>query len=251
MARRLSSYLSFALSGIVALSFATAEVSVPLPDAQRTNGEQTLKALDWLGKATSGSLVQVLGTNGQLILRGAIVSNDGYFVTKASEAPAQGTFKVAWPDGTQCEARTIRIDSGLDLLLAHAPKTTGIPVVWKTTETLTCGDWIAAATSPREDNGCPLRLGVASARRRSVKDNGVAMGIKMEDTAADKGVLIVEVATTSPAEAAGLREDDLLLALDAQHAVWQLFNHGRGKAERDLFVARDIPGAREGRGGIG
>jgi len=220
-----------------------AEVVPPLPDALRTNGEQTLAALSWLDKATAGSLVQVLGSNDKTIVRGAVISNDGYFLTKASEAPQSETFTVAWPDGSHCEARRIHADAALDLLLARAPKTTGIPVTWKPSVSLAAGDWIAAATSPRE-GGCPLRLGVASARRRPVTGHGVAMGIKMEDTAADKGVLIVEVASTSPAETAGLKEDDLLLALDGAPVnrsvqVKNLISHLHPGEEVKLHVRRD------------
>ncbi|MDB6116313.1 MAG: hypothetical protein JWO08_94 [Verrucomicrobiaceae bacterium] len=212
MARTLPSFL-FYLCLIVTAPL-RAQLSAPLPDAQRTNGEQTLSALSWLDKATAGSLVQVVGGNDKTVLRGAILSTDGYFLTKASEAPPTETFTVTWSDGSRCEARRVHVESALDLLLAKAPKTTGIPVTWKSSAALTRGDWIAAATAPREGNGCPLRLGVASAKRRPITGHGVAMGIKMEDTAADKGVLIVEVASTSPAEVAGLKEDDLLLALD-------------------------------------
>lgn len=245
MARPFPSSLYFGLGfALLAVSPLPAQVIPPLPDALRTNGEQTLAALSWLDKATSGSLVQVLGTGDKPLLRGAILSTDGYFLTKASEAPQTDTFTVLWPDGTRCQARRVHTDLVLDLLLARAPRTTGIPVTWKPSIRLASGDWIAAATTPREGGGCPLRLGVASARRRPILGHGVAMGIKVEDTAADKGVLIVEVASTSPAETAGLKEDDLLLSLDGAPVnrsvqVKNLISHLHPGQEVKLHVRRD------------
>ena len=242
MVRRAHSLLCLFIGLLLAGRCVLAESSAPLPDDQRTNGERTLAALSWLDKATSGSLVRVLGTGGKPVLRGSIVSNDGYFITKASEAPQEVMFNVAWPDGSECKARCIRIDTELDLLLAHAPKTNGIPVTWKTSKTIAAGDWMAAATGHRE-GGCPLRLGVASARRRPVLGRGVAMGIRMADTITDKGIRIVEVASTSPAEAAGLKEDDFLMSLDdapVSHSseVKKLISHLYPGEEVKLHIRR-------------
>ena len=191
-----------------------AETGALLADAQRTNGEDTLSALGWVDKATAASLVKVLGPDGRLLLRGTLVSDDGYFITKASEAPQQGSFKVVMPDGHQCDARTVRVDSSLDLLLARAQMSAGMPVNWKPSKGLAMGDWVIAPTTAKEKEGCPLRLGVVSASRRAIQGGGVAMGVKLEEPATADGVLIVEVAKDSPAEMAGLQVDDLLLTLD-------------------------------------
>lgn len=243
MTARLTLFLT-ALLCCAGLQRAGAQTSAVLPDEDRTNGEHTLSSLSWLDKATTGSLVTILGRDGRPLLRGALISEDGYFLTKASEAPAQGSFNVLWPDGSQCAARTIRIDSAMDLLLARAPKTSGIPVVWKDAKSLAPGDWLVAASTAREQGACPLRLGVLSARRRAIPGNGVAMGIKMEDTANDRGVLIVEVASTSPAEAAGLKEDDLLTAVDdapvnRSFQVKNLISHCQPGAEVKVRVRRE------------
>jgi len=228
---------------LLCLGFASAETTVPLRDSMRTNGEDTLSALSWLDKATAQSLVQVLGPDGNLLLRGAVVSNDGYFITKASEAPQQITFQVVWPDGSKCEARTVRIDSSLDLLLAHTDKVSGIPVNWKASTSLAMGDWVAAATTPRAQDGCPLRLGVASAKRREIKSIGVGMGIILEELATADGVLIVEVAKTSPAEAAGLKQEDRVLSVDDSpvnqpRQVRNLISHLKPGGQVKLHVRR-------------
>ena len=236
----------------MAYTSAFGEVMAPLADTQRTNGETTLSSLTWVVTATARSVVEILGADSKQILRGAIISNDGYFVTKASEAPQTARFRVAWPDGTQCEARTVRVDTKLDLLLAHATKTSGIPVNWKQSTSLALGDWLVAPATPRDKEACPLRMGVVSAKRRPIKGAGVAMGIKMNDPATADGVLIVEVAKTSPAETAGLKVDDLLLAIDdapvnESRQVKNLMSHlnpgkqvklhvRRGDTEKDISV---------------
>ena len=251
MARRIETAVVLIAGAMIAASGVQAQTPSALPDGQRTNGEQTLATLGWLDKAASPSLVQVLTADGKLAARGVILSNDGFFLTKASEAPTSSTFTVAWPDGSQCQARRVHTDRDLDLLLAKAPRTTGTAITWKASTALAPGDWIVATTMPR-DRGCSLRLGVVSARRRPITGYGVAMGIQMNDTSINKGVLIVEVASESPAEAAGLLQDDLLMALDDEPItragqVKQLisqFHAGeevrlrvrRGKAESDFRV---------------
>ncbi len=252
MARRTPTALAWIAAAILCASAGVrAQTTQALPDARRTNGEDTLTALSWLEKASAPSLVQVLDGDGKLLARGVVVSNDGYFLTKASEAPKTSTFTVAWPDGSRCEARRMHSDPGLDLLLARAPRTSGIPITWKSSTSLNPGDWVVAASTPR-DNGSSLRLGVPSARRRPIADHGVAMGIRMNDTRLSKGVLIVEVASESPAEAAGLLQDDLLIELqdtpitrsDQVRQIISQFHAGeevklrvrRGESETDFRV---------------
>ena len=250
MARRIPTALVWIVAAMLCAGV-QAQTSQALADARRTNGEDTLNALGWLEKASAPSLVQVLDADGKLVARGVVVSNDGYFLTKASEAPKTSTFTVAWPDGSRCEARRMHSDPGLDLLLARAPKNSGIPITWKSSTSLTPGDWVVAASTPR-DNGSGLRLGVPSARRRPIADHGVAMGIRMNDTRLTTGVLIVEVASESPAEAAGLLQDDLLIELqgtpitrsDQVRQIISQFHAGeevklrvrRGESETDFRV---------------
>ncbi len=236
---------------LLAGTAARAQNQASLPDEQRTNGEKTLAALGILEKAAAPSMIQVLTSDGRLAARGVILTNDGYFLTKDSETPHSPAFTIAWPDGSRCEAHRVHVDATLDLLLAKAPRTNGVPIAWKASTSLGAGDWIVSATTPAPQ-GCTLRLGVASARRRRIGGGDVAMGIRMNDNQATSGVLIVEVASESPAEAAGILQDDLLVSLQDEPVsrsgqvkqIISRFHAGeevklrvrRGKAESDFHV---------------
>jgi len=59
--------------------------------------------------------------HGKTLQLGVVVSEDGYVLTKASEAPVGHRFRLAWADGRGV-ARVVRVDTDLDLLLAKSDR---------------------------------------------------------------------------------------------------------------------------------
>lgn len=190
----------------------------PLPVALRMNGREGLASLSMIRSVAAPGAVRVLDDHGKTLQLGVVVSEDGYVLTKASEAPVGHRLRLAWADGRQGMARVVRVDTDLDLLLAKSDRDTVTPMAWQASAKMGPGEWVVAMTQA-DDADLQLRLGCLSAKSRGIPSHGAAMGISMEDTPGGEGVLITEVASESPAESAGLLPDDLLLAMDGEPVV--------------------------------
>lgn len=185
----------------------------PLPAEQQTNGTQTLDAVSLIRGTTRPSVVQIVNEKGETAQLGVVVSNDGYVVTKASEVPGFDLV-FAWSDGTQSTASVVLVDRGLDLLLAKADRTDTVPITPASSLDVERGEWMTAFTKPNV-GPMSLRLGNISASRRRIEGHGAALGIRMANTSTD-GVRVESVASESPAAVAGIKRDDVVIALDDQ-----------------------------------
>ncbi len=190
-----------------------------LPPEQRTNGGQTLAALSALKPLTLDCTARIESVLGRPICTATIVGADGYILTKASEVPELEKVRIRLVDGRTTTLREVHRDVKTDLVLAQAVGITGLHAVsFGSSKALTLGQWLCSTA----DTGREPRIGIVSARRRSIPGAGAALGIRMDDNAAKsaKGVRIIGIATDSPAEAAGLHEGDVLLKI-AGEAVAQ------------------------------
>lgn len=197
-----------------ALSFA--QEAEPLAADQQTNGARTLDAVSLIQGTTRPSIVQIVDEKGETAQLGVVVSHDGYVVTKASEVPGFDLV-FAWSDGTQSAAAVVLVDRGLDLLLAKADRTDTVPITPASSIDCERGEWVVAFTKPML-RAMALRLGNISASRRRIEGHGAALGIRMSNTATE-GVRVVSVASESPAAAAGIKNDDVVIALDDQPVI--------------------------------
>ena len=206
---------AFRLSTLIILAAvaAHAQDAEPLAPDQQTNGARTLDAVSLVQGTTRPSVVQVLTEKGETAQLGVVVSEDGYVITKASEVPGLDLV-FAWADGTQSAASVVLVDRGLDLLLAKADRSDTVPITWATSTKCERGEWMLAFSKPASGH-MTLKLGNISASRRRIDGHGAALGIRMDDSR-ESGVRIVEVASESPAEAAGIKSEDVLIALDDQ-----------------------------------
>lgn len=204
---------AFAIALVLVASALPAQDAAPLPPDQQTNGLRTLDALSLVQSTTRPSIVQIIDEHGDTAQLGVVVTSDGYVITKASEVPGLDLV-FAWSDGTQSAASVVLMDRGLDLLLAKADREDTIPITWASSTQCDRGEWMLSFTKP-STSAMAVRLGNISASRRGIVGHGAALGIRM-DNSRNTGVRIVEVASESPAEAAGIRTEDVLIALDDQ-----------------------------------
>lgn len=207
--RRVSGWGMIAVVGMFGLRSLSAQ-SV-LPDAQRTNGTETLKAIANLQSKVAPSSVQ-LGQERDKTLTGIIVSSDGYILTQATDAGSLKPMQVYLPDGSNVEARSVTRDEKLDLLLVKIERTGLQAVAWGESLSLKAGQWLTSLTNRGRD----VRLGVVSATRRSIPNSGAVIGIRFGFDDDDPGVLIEEIADNGPAALAGLMADDLMMAVDGK-----------------------------------
>jgi serine protease Do len=206
-------YLSVALS--LAKNPAQAEARAPLSATARTNGAQTLAAVAALQQRLQGSSTKVIDSEGLTVSAASWVGAEGYFLTKASDTPQLEKCKILIGPKNAAAIREIHRSVIHDLVLAQAVGVSGLPALSFETKAKSTayGQWLIAPVK----GGQEVRIGVVSALRRKIPGNGAAMGVRMDDrTPGGKGVRVSGVAEDSPAAAAGLMEDDVLISLDGK-----------------------------------
>jgi len=190
-----------------------AEPSRPtLPHEDRTNGKQTLAAVEKLKPLTVACAARVESLLGRTICTATIVGEDGYVLIKASEVPELQKTRIKFSDGRSADLREVHRETRLDLVLAQAVGISGLRAAsFGGAHSLTLGQWLCSVAGA----GTETRIGIVSAKFRRIPGEGAAMGIRMDEKASKdgKGVRIVGIASESPAEAAGLQEDDVLITI--------------------------------------
>jgi len=188
-----------------------AGMRAPLTPAERTNGTETLSLVEPLGTQTAAVTACIVNKDGKQQTTATWVGDDGYLLTKASDAPRLEDCRVRWAEGMEAMIREIRRDPVHDLVLAQAVGVTGVTAVeFESAPAPTYGQWLVAPAK----GGKEFRIGVLSAQRRRIPGMGAAIGVRMDERSADgKGVRIIGIAEDSPAAAAGLRANDVMLEL--------------------------------------
>ncbi len=194
-----------------------AEPRLPLRPEERTNGAESLSGLDFSAAQARRNVAKITNLTGRYMIAGTWLDKNGYLVTKASELPHSSLAMVQGAGEQTFKLREIRRDPLLDLVLMQVvgfkPEVNLSPEMLAAPQTPTFGQWLASPT----DGGDAFRIGVLSAQRRKIPGMGAAIGVRMESANAKekskKGVRILGVAEDSPAAAAGLRTDDVLLEL--------------------------------------
>src|SRR4051812_12894103 len=115
-----SACVTFALL-LAATSLACGQ-SIVLPEEQRTNGADTLKALAEVQQRASASSV-LLGSSEAKSLAGVVVSLDGYVLTQASDTGPLKPLRAFLPGGVSCDVREVKRDDELNLLLLKIERT--------------------------------------------------------------------------------------------------------------------------------
>lgn len=184
-----------------------------LPDAQRTNGADTLKAASVAQSRATASAVVIGETRDSGSQQGVTISEDGYVLTKGDEAGAIKTWRAWFADGSQAEARVVKREEKLGVTLLKVEHKGLAAVTWGDSKSLGPGQWLCCLANHVKD----LRLGVFSAKRRAIPDSGAVMGVRFGPSEkGDEGVIIEEVAPDGPAHKGGLRADDLLIEFNGK-----------------------------------
>lgn len=219
-----------------------------LPLEQRTNGAQTLAAVARLRPHTLDCSARIENKRGQTLCAATIVGADGYVLIKASEVPDPADACVKFSDGRTANLREIRRETRFDLLLAQAVGITGLRAVsFGAARPLVMGQWLCSVA----DAGKEPRIGIVSAKIRRIPGTGAALGIRMDEKApkGGKGVRIIGIASESPAEIAGLHENDVILTIagakvGAFREVHELVNKRQpGEIIEVRYLRKDQEGA--------
>lgn len=140
------------------------------------------------------------------IALGAIVSEDGYVLTKLSELQTPINCRLA--DGKEVSAYVYGVHPDTDLALLKV-EAENLPVIpWATEDSLDIGHWLATV----KDKERPLGVGVVGVKARLIKPQSGFMGVNLQ--ASDRGVQVTNVTKDSPAEKGGLKRGDIIIKVN-------------------------------------
>jgi S1-C subfamily serine protease len=186
-----------------------------LPDESRTNGADTLKAVAPVQLKAASCSVAIGEKPGAPKLMGVVLSPDGYILTKSDETQQMKTLRV-WIGDSAADARLVRRDEKLDLVLLKISRSDLPAITWGESLSLKPGQWFTVLTNQERE----MRLGVFSATRRPIPNSGAVMGVRFAPAGkGDEGVQIEEVAENGPAQQAGLCGEDVIISLNGQNVT--------------------------------
>lgn len=165
------------------------------------------------GQAT----VRILCEDKEVAL-GVVVAADGWVLTKAHDL--KGAIKCRLKDGRALEARWVGFHKDHDLAMLKI-EAKGLPAVELAESHATpVGNWVACAGLGDD----PVAFGIVSVASRKVPDKsgpGVApnpksgfLGVTLKES--PEGLRIIQVEPKSAAEKAGLKGNDIILALEGK-----------------------------------
>ena len=171
--------------------------------------------------APSNSTVRVLSEDGKDVKEvafGTIVGADGWILTKASEL--KGKILCRLKNGTDLEAKIVGVHTKCDLALLKVDAKGLKPVVWGDIKVAVPGNWVAAAGTGTD----PVAIGVISvaARKATARDfnvinaNSGYLGVRLEPITGGGVLKITHVEPKSPAEKAGVKINDIVVAIGAK-----------------------------------
>ena len=154
------------------------------------------------------STVAVL-RNGEQVALGAIITADGYAITKASEL-GKGAIECGLMDGRFIPAKVVDKLEAYDLALLKMEGNDYQPLTWSEAD-ISVGTMLAA--SGIDEN--PISVGVLSVPARNLDESNKGFaGLALGENPEGEGVLIMKVVPGKPGDKAGLGDMDVVLAID-------------------------------------
>jgi serine protease Do len=178
-----------------------------LPASRYLHGEQTLRAFAPLSKITRDSIVK-FNVDGETVVLGTVIDTNGLVLTKASEIkPGKLTCWLA--NEQEVAATVLATDEDEDVALVHVQAPNLKPMVWSTNQ-VAIGQWAVtpgiAAT--------PQAVGIISALPRRIRPQRALLGVRF---ASSSGTPKIEALLPGMgAEKAGLKAEDIILAVDGE-----------------------------------
>jgi serine protease Do len=218
--RSLSFVLAAALLAAGAAAPARAQ-SIPPKDAIAKSSPPVLETFAEVVVKARLSTVRIRCEDKDAAL-GTVVGADGWIVTKASQL--SGTPICVLPDGREVPARIVGSSKDHDLAMLKADASGLTPIEWRESTAASPGAWVASPGPGK----LPLGVGVISVATRKLPAVGIPrympspnsgyLGVTL-GPAEGAGATVTEVSSGSPAEKAGVKPKDVVLAVDGKEVA--------------------------------
>ncbi|NUQ66527.1 MAG: trypsin-like peptidase domain-containing protein [Pirellulales bacterium] len=172
----------------------------------RKESRGVTEALGRLTREVAQCVVRV-ECRGKSVALGTVVGTAGWILTKASELNGPPVCRLA--DGRRFDAQVVGVDEKFDLAMLKIDADGLQEISWNSAATPTVGQWVAA---PGPGAASPLGLGVVSVPQRLIPGERGVLGVGLGR--AGPGARVVRVLSDTPAEKAGLLENDVITHLD-------------------------------------
>lgn len=187
------------------------------------NGLKLLAPFRAVVAAANPSTVRIKADDKELAL-GAVVSADGFILTKASEL--RGVLSVRMSDGALYDATTVAVHKPTDLALLKIDAADLTAVTFADSKAAAIGNWLAAAGVGSD----PTAVGIVSVATRKVaaafdplaalNANRGFLGLRLADKPDPKGGVRVEIVSPKgAADKAGMLVGDVLVEMDGQEVT--------------------------------
>ncbi|MDG1895852.1 MAG: trypsin-like peptidase domain-containing protein [Fuerstiella sp.] len=148
---------------------------------------------------------------GETLALGAVMSDDGYILTKASELDNVIDPECILSDGRRLKMQEVAVDRAFDLMLVKVDARDLQPVQWAATDALKSGRMLITTDS----RGLPLLPGVVSVAARTLTTSSKGfLGVRMAMPPGSRYVSLAEVLSGGAAERNGLKKGDIVRAIN-------------------------------------
>ncbi len=198
---------------LLALLATAASAQQNLETAYRTTGSAVVAAFEPQREVLQTSSAVILDGRRE-IGYGVVVSPDGDILAKASELGDGRNLAITVDQTRYGKVEILAIDPAWDVALLKIEANGLIPVKYAPTSAVPQGTWVVAngATSRKSRRAL---AGIVSANTREVlPEGGAVLGIVLDPKA--KKLLIAEVDAKSGANEAGLKKDDVIVAIEGK-----------------------------------
>ena len=197
--------------------------------------ESVLAAFNEVVAEASYSTVEVY-CDGRLTALGAVVSEDGEILTKASEI--SGEIECVFRDGNRFAAEILSRDEEHDLALLDIEAAGLQPIAWTDSPSIPLGSWLVTPGAGER----VVAIGVVSVVPRRILPVSGILGIVIEE--GDRGPVIVQIIPGSGAESVGLHAEDIVLQVngkevDTREELVDIIREYRPGTRVELLVLRD------------
>lgn len=181
------------------------------PGVFEKRSREEMDRFNAVAEETEGSVVTFRRRLGRNIAFGAVMTSDGYILTKASELEGEIEPECILSTGKRLKVREIAVDRAFDLMLVKVEANDLTPVSWASNEAAERGTIVLTTDS----RGAPFLPGVVSVETRALESSKRGfLGVVLGRDRPGAGVILTDVLPGGAASRAKLKPGDRMISVN-------------------------------------